>query len=153
MTDLKSVFENMGCRNVKTFLQTGNVVFQSDMVISALKSHLETGLSGAFKYEAYVLLYEFKTLSEIIAKYPMERDDSHHAYVVFIDKKAMFEELKALAVGLGDESNQVKFGDNNLYWKVPIGQSLDVPFAKILAKAKYKTSVTTRNLNTLEKMV
>ncbi|MCF8245451.1 MAG: DUF1697 domain-containing protein [Saprospiraceae bacterium] len=153
MTDLKSAFENMGCQDVKTYLQTGNVVFLSDKTMSDLKSQLEKGLSEAFKYEAYVLLYDFNILSDIIEKYPMERDETHHAYVVFIDKIAVFEELKTLAAGIGDASNYLKFGDNILYWKVLIGQSLDTPFSKILAKAKYKSSVTVRNLNTLEKMV
>ncbi len=153
MTDLKSAFENMGCQDVKTFLQTGNVVFQSEEPLSALKPLLEKGLSDTFKYEAYVLLYEFNVLPDIIAKYPMERDDTHHAYVIFIDKPAVFEELKTLAAGLGDEADLIKPGDQILYWKVPIGSSLDTPFSKISAKAKHKSSVTVRNLNTLEKLV
>ncbi len=153
MTDLKSAFENMGCQDVKTYLQTGNVVFLSGKAMSDLKSQLEKGLSEAFKYEAYVLVYDFNILSDIIEKYPMERDETHHAYVVFIDKLPVFEELKTLATGIDDASNYLKFGNNILYWKVSVGQSLDTPFSKILAKAKYKSSVTVRNLNTLEKMV
>ncbi len=153
MTDLQSAFEKMGCKSVKTYLQTGNVVFESDKPLTNLKILLEKGLSETFHYEAYLLLYEFDTLSGVIAKYPMPRDESQHAYVVFIDKEAVFEELKTVAKSLGEESGFIKFGDNLLYWKVPIGQSLDTPFSKILAKAKYKTCTTVRNLNTLEKMV
>ena len=37
--------------------------------------------------------------------------------------------------------------------KVETGETLNTPFAKIIAKAKFKSSVTTRNINTLEKMV
>ncbi len=153
MADLKAAFEKMDCKNVTTYLQTGNVVFDSGKSISELKTILEKGLSETFKYEAYVLLYDFNVLSSIIAKYPMERMDTHHAYVVFIDKPTIFEELKSLAAGLGKESDFIKIGDQILYWKVPIGQSLDTPFSKALAKAKYKSSVTVRNINTLEKMV
>ena len=153
MADLKSAFENMGCKEVKTYLQTGNVVFESNMPISDLKIVLEKGLSETFKYEAYVLLYKFEELADMIAKYPMERDEIHHAYLVFIDKMTVFEELKSLAKDLGDESKLIAPGNQILYWKVPIGQSLDTPFAKIGAKAKYKSSVTVRNINTLEKMV
>ena len=153
MPALKLAFEKMGCRDVRTFLQTGNVVFLSDKTLDDLKTQLEKGLSEAFQYEAYVLLYAFGSLSSIIAHYPMERDETHHAYVVFIDKKAVFEELKTLALGLVGESDCINFGDGVLYWKVPIGQSLDTPFSKTVAKTKYKSSVTVRNLNTLEKMV
>ncbi len=153
MADLKSVFEDMGCKEVKTYLQTGNVVFDSGKPISELKTMLEKGLSETFNYEAYVLLYAFESLSDMIAKYSMKRDETHHAYLVFIDKAEIFEELKTIAQGLEGASNFVAFGNQIIYWKVPIGQSLDTPFSKVLAKAKYKSSVTVRNINTLEKMV
>lgn len=153
MADLKSAFEDMGCKEVKTYLQTGNVVFDSGKSISELKTILEKGLSGTFKYEAYVLLYVFESLSDMIAKYPMQRDETHHAYLVFIDKAEVFEELKTIAQGLEEGSKSMAFGDQIIYWKVPIGQSLDTPFSNVLAKAKYKSSVTVRNINTLEKMV
>lgn len=153
MDDLKSAFENMGCKDVKTYLQTGNVVFESSMPIPYLKPTIEKDLSDTFNYKAYVLLYKFDVLSEMIAKYPMERDESHHAYLVFIDKTAVFEELKTLANDVEGESDFIKPGTQIIYWKVPIGESTDTPFSKILARAKYKSSVTVRNINTLEKMI
>ena len=73
--------------------------------------------------------------------------------VIFVENDKAFEDLKSLALQAGDEKDSIKFGDGVLYWKVKIGNTLDSPFAKIMAKAKYKSSITTRNLNTLEKMV
>ena len=153
MPDLKAAFETLGFRNVKTYLQTGNVVFESDKTLSEIKPVLEKKLSETFDYKAYVLLYEFDVLPEIIAHYPMERVEMHHAYVVFIDNTAVFEDLKTLAQGVGEESDSIKAGNQVLYWKVKQGESLDTPFAKILAKAKYKSCATVRNINTLEKMI
>ncbi|MCC6725473.1 MAG: DUF1697 domain-containing protein [Saprospiraceae bacterium] len=152
MTDLKSAFESMGCREVRTYLQTGNVVFESNKAIKELKSILESGLSDAFKYEAYVLLYAFNELADIIAKYPMQRDEVNHAYVLFIENDTAFEEIKANAQNLPDEANNIAYGNQVIYWKTPVGQTLDSPFSKLLAKPKYKSTATMRNLNTLEKM-
>ena len=45
MPDLKIAFLQMGFKNVATFLQTGNVVFESDKNISEIKVILEKGLS------------------------------------------------------------------------------------------------------------
>lgn len=153
MTDLKTMFEGLGFQAVKTYLQTGNVVFESPKAYGELKPMLEKALSDTFHYQAYVLLYLFDDLADIIAQYPMARDESHHAYVIFIDKPAVFEELRDIAATLGEESANIMAGKNLLYWKVPIGQSTDTSFSKASAKAKYKSSVTVRNLNTLEKMV
>lgn len=152
MADLRATFENMGCQEVKTFLQSGNVVFNSGKKLSELKSILEKGLSETFNYEAYVLLYNYETLAAIISEYTLEREDGWHAYVVFIEDDSTFGELKNLANEMGKEKARMKIGDGVIYWKVKKGQSLNTPFAKILAKKKYKSCTTVRNLNTLEKM-
>ena len=111
---------------------------------------MEKKLSETFHYEAYVLLHEFDFLAQIIAQYPYERNESHHAYVIFIDNDLIFEELKSIA----ESSNEPITSDNQvIYWKVVKGESLETPFSKILAKAKYKKNTTVRNINTLEKMI
>ncbi len=154
MSDLKTTFEQLGCQDVTTYLQTGNVVFKSDKTLADIKPILESGLTQKFDYQAFVLLYNFDLLANIIAKYPFERVETHHAYVLFVDNATTFNDLKTLAEGLEDESKWIKLGDNQvIYWQVERGESLTTPFAKIMAKAKYKSSTTLRNINTLEKMV
>lgn len=150
MPDLKKAFENMGFQNPVTYLQTGNVVFESEKNISEIKVILEKGLSETFHYQAFVLLYDFDVLAEIIAKYPFEKDESNHAYVIFVESEAVFEELATIAESVDEE---IARGNAVLYWKVPKGESLNTPFSKITARAKYKSSTTVRNINTLEKML
>jgi uncharacterized protein (DUF1697 family) len=153
MPDLKRVFEQMGCHAVETILQTGNVVFQSDKKISALKQILEKGLSETFAYEAYVLLYRHQDLAQLVAGYPFARVEGYHAYLIFVQTPQVFGELVALAPTTGEEAQFIAPGDQVIYWRVAAGQSTDTPFAKIVAKAKYKSTTTIRNLNTLEKML
>jgi uncharacterized protein (DUF1697 family) len=154
MTDLKAAFEQMGCTNVTTFLQTGNVVFDANKNIQDLKIIIERGLSETFNYKAYVLVYEFDSLSDIINQYPFERIDTHHAYVLFVENEGIFNELVAISMTLETESAFIKAGNNQvLYWKVKEDETLDTSFAKIIAKAKYKSTTTVRNINTLEKMI
>lgn len=150
MPDLKNAFQNMGLKNATTYLQTGNVVFESEKGISEIKVILEKGLSETFHYQAFVLLYDFDILEEIVANYPFEKDENSHAYVIFVESEAVFEELTTIAESLEEEISK---GKTVLYWKVPKGESLNTPFAKITAKAKYKSTTTVRNINTLEKML
>ncbi len=152
MNDLKAAFENMGFTEVKTYLQTGNVVFESDKALTEIKSILEKNLTETFKYQAYVLVYEFGVLSDIIGQYPFEKEENYHAYVIFVEKQTVLEELIQLAANVGEESKVLKQGNTVIYWKVKEGETLHTAFAKIIAKAKYKSSVTVRNINTLEKM-
>ena len=150
MPDLQNAFHSMGFENAETFLQTGNVVFESEKSISEIKVTLEKGLSETFHYQAFVLLYEFTALADIIKKYPFGKDENNHAYVIFVEGEIILKELMAIADGIEEE---IAEGNTVLYWKVPKGESLTTPFAKITAKAKYKSTTTVRNINTLEKML
>lgn len=150
MPDLKKAFEDMGFQNPVTYLQTGNVVFESEKNLSEIKIILEKGLTETFHYQAFVLLYEFDFLAEAITNYPFEQDENNHAYVIFVEGDVIFEELITIAESIEEE---VAKGNTVLYWKVPKGESLNTPFAKITAKAKYKSTTTVRNINTLQKML
>lgn len=150
MPDLKNAFQDMGFQNATTFLQTGNVVFESEKNISEIKVILEKGLTETFHYQAFVLLYDFDVLDEIVAKYPFQKDENNHAYVIFVEGESVFEELATIAETVDEE---IAKGNTVLYWKVPKGESLNTPFSKITAKAKYKSTTTVRNINTLEKML
>lgn len=152
MADLRAAFEKMDCHEVKTFLQSGNVVFNSDKNISELKSILEKGLADTFNYEAYVLLYKYEELAFFISNYPLEKEDGWHNYVVFVEDNSTFTELKNIIEDMGEEKARIKIGDGLIYWKVKKGESLSTPFAKIIAKKKYKSVTTVRNMNTLGKM-
>lgn len=153
MTDLTHAFEDLGFKNVKTYLQTGNIVFDTEGSLDAIKRIIEKKLSDTFNYEAYALLYEFDILTDIIAQYPFERLETHHAYVIFVDNALIFDNLKTLAQSVGEEAQWIAFGNQVVYWRVEIGSTLHTPFAKLIAKAKFKANTTTRNVNTLEKMV
>lgn len=150
MPDLKNAFQDMGFQNITTYLQTGNVVFDSEKNMSEIKPILEKGLTETFHYQAFVLLYEFDSLSEIVAKYPFEKDENSHSYVIFVESQSIFEELTAIS---SDMDEKIAAGNTVLYWKVTKGESTDTVFSKILAKTKYKSTTTVRNVNTLVKML
>lgn len=152
MLDLKLAFEQLGFTDVKTILQTGNVVFMADEDASSIKSMLEKALTATFHYDAFVQIYEFTALEKIIEGYPMQRIETHHAYVVFVENESIFEELKLQVQNIGMEAAEIRFGKQVIYWRVPKGESTETSFAKILNKARYKSHTTTRNINTLEKM-
>lgn len=150
MPDLKAAFEKLGFSDVKTYLQTGNVVFLASESPDTIKSVLEKSLSETFHYDAYVLVYDFDVLVEMVVAYPFEKNEEHHAYIIFVDNDGIFEELTNISLTMNEE---VAAGAKVIYWKVKRGDSTDTPFSKILAKAKYKSSTTVRNINTIEKML
>lgn len=150
MADLAEVVRGLGYANVKTVLASGNVLFTTADAASTAKQTLESALRERFGYEAWVHVLTVDAIRDIIAAYPFPRSNDRHAYVVFAVTPEVRAEL--LAVTLDPAVEQAKSGDGVIYWSVPKGSTLDSVMGKAQSKASYKPWLTTRNLNTLEKL-
>jgi uncharacterized protein (DUF1697 family) len=152
MADLKICLEKVGLSNVVTLLQSGNVVFESDLSQTELKKMVEATLTKTFHYPAKVQVLAIDRLQEIIEGYPFGvADNGQHDYVIFMEnglEKDLVNESYELAFG-----EQVKSGSSVVYWRVDKGSTLKSSFAKLLTKAKYKEFNTNRNLKTLKKLL
>ncbi|MEO8527534.1 MAG: DUF1697 domain-containing protein [Pseudolysinimonas sp.] len=150
MAELAEVIRGLGYDDVKTVLASGNVLLTTSDSAEDAKEKLETALRGHFGYEAWVHVLTQDAVASIVAAYPFERSDDRHAYVVFVVKPDVRNEL--LAVRL-DASEQAAAGHGVLYWTVPKGSTLDSAMGKAQGSSKHKQWLTTRNLNTLEKLL
>jgi uncharacterized protein (DUF1697 family) len=148
--DLADVVRGLGYDDVKTVLASGNVLFTTDEPAATSKPRLEAALGERFGYDAWVHVLSAEAVAAIVAGYPFERTDDRHAYVVVVVKPEVRAEL--LATELDPAVEQVAEGDGVLYWTVPKGSTLDSALGKAQAVARHKPWLTTRNLNTLEKL-
>jgi uncharacterized protein (DUF1697 family) len=153
--DLKALFVELGFGAVRTVLASGNVLFDtSESDAAALRTRIEQALRKRFGYDAWIVLLTQKTVAEMAAGYPFERiDEERHPYIVFGSDAAMLDEIVEKAGTVDADVEQLKRGKGVLYWQCPRGESLDTPVAKLLAKTRYKSSTTTRNLRTVEKLL
>jgi uncharacterized protein (DUF1697 family) len=151
MADLKVCLERCGLNNVKTVLQSGNVVFESDKTEAQLKSLIEQTLTKTFSYPAKVQVLSIERLNKIIKAYPFKTKEGYHSYVIFIEN-GLEKDLAQGKSGLDDKLEQVAAGQGVVYWQVERGQTLKSTFGKVLSKSKYKEFNTNRNLNTLYKI-
>jgi uncharacterized protein (DUF1697 family) len=150
MADLADVVRGLGYENVKTVLASGNVLFDAQDAAAASKDKLEAALRERFGYEAWVHVLTADAMQKIVDAYPYTRAADRHAYVVFILKPEVTDEL--LAVSLDPKVEQASAGDGVVYWTVPKGDTLESAMGKAQAAARHKPWLTTRNLNTVEKL-
>lgn len=152
MADLKACLEKAGLVNVRTLLQSGNVLFESDASEPQLKELLQATLAKTFGYPAKVQVLSIGKLRSIVDDYPFgEAGADRHDYVIFLEnglEQDLVGEPYKLAAG-----EQVQADHGVVYWRVAKGSTLQSNFAKLLAKAKYKDFNTNRNLKTLRKML
>ncbi len=154
MSDLKSCLESLGLNQVHTVLQTGNVVFESQINDKQkLKQLIETSLTQTFGYPAKVQIYTQSELATIVENYPFAiKNDDFQNYVIFLEKDKAKALIKA-AVGLDMKVEETQVGKNVVYWRVRRGMTVKSPFSKNLVKPQFKEFNTVRNMNTLKKLL
>ena len=153
MADLRVCFEDLGLENVSTVQQTGNVVFSAAASPAAMKRMIESALVQRFDYPVQVQIYRMAQLRQIVAETPFaDTETDMHSYVVFCEHGAE-RSLAGEATDLDSVVEKIVAGEGVLYWRVPKGSTLDSAFAKHLARAKYRNLHTSRNINTLRKIV
>jgi uncharacterized protein (DUF1697 family) len=133
-------------------LASGNVVLQSELGVEDVKAQFEKCLRKAFDYDAWVVVLTAARVAELVQACPYPADDkSTHSYITLASDTAMLDELFDAGETLGGVE-QVRLGPEASAWLAPAGGTLDSPFSKLSAKARYKASTTTRNLRTLIKV-
>jgi uncharacterized protein (DUF1697 family) len=152
--DLAATVESVGGTAVRTVLASGNAAFDSDRTAAELKPALEAALGERFGYDAWIVLVTQEALAAAAAAYPFERiDETAHPYVVFGSDPAALDAAET-AIGATDPAVELLArGDGVLYWRCPKGSSTDTPAARILARAVFRSTTTTRTLRTVEKLV
>ena len=151
MAEVAKALEEAGFSNVRTILASGNALLESRSKASAVRAKCETALRDAFGYEAWVLAYDIDTVQKISDEYPFEREVAdHHSYVTFVSDPDVLDELAALTPGPGEI---IARGDGVIYWQVTRSKTLDSAMGKTMGKKRYKSSTTTRNLRTLDKVL
>jgi uncharacterized protein (DUF1697 family) len=74
MQDLVRIFASAGCKNVRTFQQAGNVIFESRASnAKALTKKIESALKKNFGYDVTVVLRRLTQLQEITRRDPFTK--------------------------------------------------------------------------------
>src|SRR6266576_3131034 len=109
MADLKVCFEKMSFKQVKTILQTGNVVFESDKTDTAkLKGQIEEMLTDTFNYPAKVQVISLENLKKIVEANPFaDAPADYHQYVIFIENDLEISLVAEAGKQLGEAVKEI----------------------------------------------
>lgn len=67
MQELKSLLTNMGLDKVKTYIQSGNVIFESERNAEQLEEQMEQEIRRAFGFSVIIILRTASELEQIIS--------------------------------------------------------------------------------------
>ena len=94
MADLKALFESLGYKNVKTLLNSGNVVFSGSKLS---EEKIETAFAKRFGFSSRITLVSAEELAAIVEENPIgEIPDAARFVVSFLKTAAHREQVAAL---------------------------------------------------------
>jgi uncharacterized protein (DUF1697 family) len=153
MPEVAAALKDAGFDDVRTILATGNVLMSASSGAATVRKKAEASLRKAFGYDAWVLVYSLDDVRALSAGYPFEREvPDQQSYVTFVSDDEVFDEFAELTKKPGP-GEKISRGKGVVYWQVAKGKTLDSTMGKTMGKKRYKSSTTTRNLRTLEKML
>jgi uncharacterized protein (DUF1697 family) len=157
MEDLRKSFEEEGFQKVQTILNTGNVLFSADESdLSQLRQRVERMLCERFQYDAYAFIRNRDQLAAAIeGADKISVGSDCYAYLLFLDEPGLAEELEQQFQAVNaDLPESLTVLSSDCLWVVPKGETLTSAFgSKILGSKKYKSRLTSRNLNTVRKVL
>lgn len=154
MEHLRASFETLGFHEIKTYIQSGNIIFQSAKgTPTRLSKQITELILRDFGFSVPVLIKTSKEMKKIVENNPFLNDksvDLSRLYVTFLSelpKKTVLKNLAALA----SKRDQFHIIDQEIYLYCPDGYGntklSNNAFEKILS-----VGATTRNWNTVNKL-
>lgn len=155
MADLKNSFEEMGFENVKTYIQSGNVLFDSDEKdLIKLEKEIEKVLSEKFNYVSKVVIISHEQLERIINSAPKDFGVyiQDYRYDVLFLKSPLTSESALENILAREGVDYINAGEGVIYFSRLISKAGQSYLNKIIGTPLYK-EMTIRNWNTTSKLL
>lgn len=152
MAEVCHVFEEAGMQQVSSVLASGNILFSSELPVSDLKIRLEKAMSNHFQYNAFLFIKKEDEIASMLTDLPFQTNPDFHTYVFIGEQNVetlLFNEFNKVEHSEGEKAT---VSGNHFYWQIPKGITLTSDFGKILGNKHYKNLVTSRNINTIQKV-
>ncbi|HEX3012892.1 MAG TPA: DUF1697 domain-containing protein [Methanobacterium sp.] len=155
MADLIKVFESLGFKNVKTYVQSGNVIFEHDSNDAAeIAESIERKISQTFPFSVNVIIRTKDEVENVVKGNPfigrvgIELDKLH---VIFLTDMPDPKDVLNLDINK-DENEEFEVIGREVYIYCPEGYARTKLKNDIFEK-KLNTAATTRNWKTTSKLL
>lgn len=155
MDALKLVFEDSGMRNVKTLLNSGNVIFDAHRTSeTALIKKLEPVLTKALRFNVAAIIRTHEQIADVVDAQPFQKfrmSDASRPNVTFLKGTPSKEAIAALGTG-GDGYRIVRILDRAICSVVDLSTSRTPDLMRVMDKT-FGKDITTRTWSTVERLL
>lgn len=154
MADLREAFESAGFQNVSTYIQSGNVLFESGAQRTGLAGDIEAVLERRFGLPLVVVVRSHRQLRQVVDEAPGgfgEQPDEYHSDVIFL--RPPLTSRRAMRVfTLREGVDQAWPGPGVVYFARASERLTQSRMGRIAGTPEYK-QMTIRNWTTTTKLL
>lgn len=154
MSELKTCFENLGMEQVRTYINSGNVLFRSKATsVPQLTRKIEAALAKEFTAKPPIVIKSLAEMQTIVDAAPKGwgSDAAHKHNCAFLKNPlTVTEALEKTPAKPGIDI--VTAGPGVLYFSVLMSKATQSYMSKLVSAAIYK-NMTLRNYNTTAKLL
>jgi uncharacterized protein (DUF1697 family) len=152
MSRLKTVFESIGATEVRTYINSGNVIFVHDGAPTRLSAAIEKAIGAEFGFEVRIVLRTVDEVMSLTKAIPAawKEDTSMRCNVMFlwddVDDPSVLDHLT-----IKDGIDDVKYVPGTIVWRVDRDVVTRSGMMRLVSDDLYKR-MTIRNVNTVRKL-
>jgi len=156
MADLRALYEKIGFTEVKSYIQSGNMAFESKKVESnqALEEKIAKTIAANYPFEVPILVRRKEELLATLENNPFAKEadmDSKNLHVTFLAKLPTQDRLDLLK-DVDHPPDRFKIIGQDVFIHCPDRYG-ETKLSNKFFESKLKVSATTRNWKTVNKLV
>ena len=156
MVDLRKLYEELGFSNITTYIQSGNVVFdskkQEDNQMLALR--IEQAIEKMYGFAVPVIVRTVDEMKHLVSANPFLQENStavERLHVTFLKDNPSTEKIEQLQhTDFGADAFAIVSKDVFIYCS---GKYSDTKLSNQFFESKLKTTATTRNWKTVKQLL
>ena len=151
MADLRELLFNLNFLDVKTYIQSGNVVLNSNDNSKTVRSKIENAISSHFGFTVVVIVKSPIEFQDIFNASPFSKEEKEKSYFMLLDanpNKDIVSELSELTY----ENETFKITENCIYFFSSVGYGRTKFNANYFEK-KLGVNASARNYKTMLKLL
>lgn len=157
MPQLKIELEQLGYDNVITYLNSGNVIFNSDIDNKdIIKDNIHLMIINKFNLEIPIHIITANELEEILNNSPKwwgTEDKKIYDNIIFIIYPTKYEEIYQVLGNPKDDIEKIKEYNNYIFWSFDLNNYRKSNWWSKTANTNISDKITIRTANTMKKVL
>tara|TARA_R110000787_G_scaffold192886_9_gene304406 strand:+ start:11826 stop:12344 length:519 start_codon:yes stop_codon:yes gene_type:complete len=148
MQDLRELLDELRYLNIQTYIQSGNIILDTDEKKAEVIVKIQDGIKNKFNYDVPVIIKTVSELRKAIVSYPFPIENPKIVAFVFLNQQITEVEIDVKEI-YGDEY-QI---DNDMVYIYCLTGFARTKLSNNLFERKLKVIATTRNFRTVQKLL